>query len=305
METDKGIVARQIYDQALEAALLELGLDARGVAASVGWEIDAGLLRAVLRRLRGICTHPQVGQLKQKQDKVLRGGGKGLKSIGEVLDGMRDQNWRTLMDDRKLRVQTFVRRAQLQQHEEGHRTRYQGALETLLAAEQEADKLIAEVERAMAEHEEAGEALKAAHPKVLEAMADTAAEGNEKGKGKAAERDGSPDSDDSEDHDMPKTPAGVEHGIKKRALRQRLRESRVVLHRVKFLQGDVYHVLGGAHAGAEDKAYAVAEEIRRDLLKSKLAVLRRVSGLIVFGQLRRTAPRVRWLFCSGTQMPKG
>lgn len=51
---------RQVYDQAMVGALAELGLDARGVAAYEGWQVDAGMLRNILRRLRGICTHPQV-----------------------------------------------------------------------------------------------------------------------------------------------------------------------------------------------------------------------------------------------------
>ena len=50
----------KVYDQALERALLDLGLDARGVAASYGWQLDSALLRTSLRKLRGICTHPQV-----------------------------------------------------------------------------------------------------------------------------------------------------------------------------------------------------------------------------------------------------
>jgi len=73
----------KVYDQNLEAALVELGLDVRGVAASEGWQVDAALLRNVLRRLRGICTHPQVGQL-QRPDNLSRPG--ILKSIGEVLE---------------------------------------------------------------------------------------------------------------------------------------------------------------------------------------------------------------------------
>lgn len=44
----------------MEAVLLDLGLDARGVAASGGWQVDGALLRSSIRRLRGICTHPQV-----------------------------------------------------------------------------------------------------------------------------------------------------------------------------------------------------------------------------------------------------
>jgi hypothetical protein len=50
----------KVYDQHLEEALRQLGLDAHGVALSEGWEVDAPLLRSLLRRLRGICTHPQV-----------------------------------------------------------------------------------------------------------------------------------------------------------------------------------------------------------------------------------------------------
>lgn len=52
----------KVYDQNLESALLELGLDARGVAAYAGWEIDTALLRSWLRKLRGLCTHPQVNR---------------------------------------------------------------------------------------------------------------------------------------------------------------------------------------------------------------------------------------------------
>lgn len=55
-----GKVERHVYDQTLEQILLELGLDSRGVAATEGWEVDANLLRSSIRRLRGICTHPQV-----------------------------------------------------------------------------------------------------------------------------------------------------------------------------------------------------------------------------------------------------
>ncbi len=71
-----------MYDHALEAVLLELGLDARGVAATSGWEVDAGVLRAGIRRLRGICTHPQVGQL-QRNDRFYKPG--ALKTMEEVL----------------------------------------------------------------------------------------------------------------------------------------------------------------------------------------------------------------------------
>lgn len=71
-----------MYDQGFESALIELGLDARGVAVSENWRIDTALLRTWLRKLRGICIHPQVGQLQGVSDKN-KGG---LKTIGEVLE---------------------------------------------------------------------------------------------------------------------------------------------------------------------------------------------------------------------------
>lgn len=74
----------QVYDHNFEQALLELGLDARGVAVSENWEVDTTVLRSWLRKLRGICTHPQVGQLQNQADKLHKPG--VLKSIGEVLE---------------------------------------------------------------------------------------------------------------------------------------------------------------------------------------------------------------------------
>ena len=73
--------------------------------------------------------------------------------------------------------------------------------------------------------------------------------------------------EDSEDEErgLPKTPAGDEHRSRRRAIKQRLRETLVLLHKVKFLRGDVYHVLG--NTVEEDAAYQAAEEFRRQLLK--------------------------------------
>lgn len=64
----------------MEQALLALGFDARGVTIDEKL-LDPVLLRSWIRKLRGICTHPQVGQLRSSTDK------KGaLKSIEEVLE---------------------------------------------------------------------------------------------------------------------------------------------------------------------------------------------------------------------------
>jgi hypothetical protein len=74
-----------VYERELERSLDELGLDARGVAASASWEPDVTILRAALRRLRGITTHPQVGNLGQNTATRLTKGGV-LKTMSEVLD---------------------------------------------------------------------------------------------------------------------------------------------------------------------------------------------------------------------------
>ena len=64
----------------MEQALLALGFDARGVTVDERL-LDPVLLRSWIRKLRGICTHPQVGQLQNSAEK------KGtFKSIEEVLD---------------------------------------------------------------------------------------------------------------------------------------------------------------------------------------------------------------------------
>ncbi|EGN92623.1 hypothetical protein SERLA73DRAFT_79438 [Serpula lacrymans var. lacrymans S7.3] len=262
-----GRVERHVYDQKLEAALLELGLDARGVAASDGWQVDASLLRSLLRQLRGICTHPQVGQLQKQGDKLFKPG--ALKSMGDVLEAMRDQNWRNLMDDRKTKTQSLIRYAQLQQHDEENRDRYQRSLESLLLAEKELEQHIEEIKNAITEHGDKGEALKKEATLLGEPRTQKSSTNNGAGKGKMREM--SPlteDESDDGDSDLPHTPAGEEHRIKKRALQQRLRECHMVLHQIKFLQGDIYHSLGQSYSESEDAAYEAAEKIRKDLLKA-------------------------------------
>ncbi|KAI5993262.1 SNF2 family N-terminal domain-containing protein [Pisolithus albus] len=273
---DLGPVERQVYDQALEESLAELGLDARGVATYEGWQVDAGALRNVLRRLRGICTHPQVGQLQRQGDKHAKTS--VLKSMTEVLEAMREQHWRCLMEDRKAKIQSLVRVAQLQQHCEKDLDRYQRALDHLLTAEKETNELIAEVKAVIAQHHQKGEALKKAAQVLRESRKQNLADQSQppashKGKDKEVVRESSPLSDDGdeeevEDRGLPNTPAGEDHRAKRHGLQQRLRECYMVLHRVKFLQGDVYHVLGPSYSEKENACYSVAETMRKDLLKS-------------------------------------
>jgi E3 ubiquitin-protein ligase SHPRH len=97
-------VLSQVYDQNWENALLQLGLDARGVTTLRNSEVNTTLLRTWLRKLRQICTHPQVGQLQKPGDKTYKPG--VLKTMGEVLEGMKDQNWRNVMDDRRNKARS-------------------------------------------------------------------------------------------------------------------------------------------------------------------------------------------------------
>lgn len=108
-----------------------------------------------------------------------------------------------------------------------------------------------------------------------------------KGKGRGFEHDSTSsmdldpeleDEEDVEDRGLPKTPAGEDHKVKRMALLARLRECLIVLHRVKFLQGDVYHVLGSSYAEKEDAAYADAESLRKDLLKCEFVLYAVRSG---------------------------
>lgn len=147
-------------------------------------------------------------------------------------------------------------------------------------AEREANHIVVDIAAVITQHDARGEELKREAAALREAreQAVEPADGREDtGKGKnrvtsadrenSLEADPSLDPDDGTLHGLPKTPAGAEHATKRRALIQRMRECNLVLHRVKFLQGDVYHVLGAAHSDAENEAYATAERLRRDLLK--------------------------------------
>ena len=145
-------------------------------------------------------------------------------------------------------------------------------MDHLINAEQEANRIIDDIKTAIAEHHIKGEALKDEARALRESRQQNLPDSSEadKGKGKRAMSpltDVDEDVDDLEDRDLPKTPAGEEHSIKRRALQQRLRECLMVLHRVKFLQGDVYHVLGALQSDKEDASYAAAETLRKDLLK--------------------------------------
>lgn len=268
-----GMVERHVYDHAFEAVLLEIGLDARGVAAFEGWEVDAHALRNAIRRLRGICTHPQVGQLQRPNDKLIKPG--TVKTIAEVLQTMRETNRRNIMEDWRSKVLLLTRHAQLQQNVGTDRNRYQTALGVLQQAEKQVNELIDEIKADLVELQKKGNALKEEAAARREAMGqksdDASISNKDKGKSKqrAVSEPLSVDEDEgSEDGSLPRNPAGEEHATNRGALQHRLREAKLALHKVKFLQGDVYHMLGEAFSSAEATAYEAAEITRRDLLSA-------------------------------------
>lgn len=129
--------------------------------------------------------------------------------------------------------------------------RYHTALQTLMHAERDVSQLLEELHNAIRRHTEKGKT-----PIDTEAPDNGTSAGN-----KEKERENS-------SHEEETTTAGEEHNTRRRTLQQRLRETRLVLHRIKFLQGDVYHVLDSQHPSEE--SYRVADEIRRELLKGSL-----------------------------------
>ncbi|KIJ47249.1 hypothetical protein M422DRAFT_249098 [Sphaerobolus stellatus SS14] len=266
---DLGRVEKHIYDEALQQALDDLGVDARGVAVSEGWEMDITLLRGWLRRLRQICTHPQIGHLQRGN--VSKPS--TIKTMQDVLQDLRDKNWQTLVADRRNRIQLMVRRAQLLEKDEENEGRYQEAKELLLQAQEETHQLIEDIETALEEHEERGRKLKEETVRLRRERAVTHGEVNsdpvgmsENAKGKRRERspDTSSDDGDLDDDDIPDTRAGDEYRSRKRSLQARIREINVLRHKVTFFLGDVYHVLGETQL--EDDAYEQAEVVRKSLL---------------------------------------
>ena len=139
--------------------------------------------------------------------------------------------------------------AQLQQRNQEDLARYQHALETLLTAEIEANTLIEDLNTALEE-------LNSQPPKSSSLEQDTP-DADTKGKGK--DKEPSPDSRTGEGDD-----AGKRSGIA-----NRLREAELLLHKVTFLMGDVYHTLGAKYLKEEESAYTKAERTRRKLLKGE------------------------------------
>ncbi|SRR6266404_1780082 len=174
--------------------------------------------------------------------------------------------------------------AQIMQHDPRLDNREEMCLAVLLQTEKEADNVISEVLSKIADHDAEGEKLIAEAAALRAARRETQASTQNAGHDckddggdgrKEDKRDHSfmiNDDDNLSDYEgLPKTPAGEEHVHKSRALQQRLREFYLILHRVKFLQGDVYHWMGESKLREEAAAYGAADGLRSKLLKCTLS----------------------------------
>ncbi|KAG8915263.1 hypothetical protein FRC00_006131 [Tulasnella sp. 408] len=269
-----GMIERHFYDQTLETALLELGLDARGVARYDDWELNGPLLRSAIRRLRMACIHPQVGALGAQAGGGQRAlGGGVIRPIGDVLTGMVDANWQAWMTDKKSLITARIHRSLLEQKGHGS-AKQKKALEAFIPIRRDTLSLIEELREALANHDEKGKQLiKEANARVggghsaigIDEDQHQVANTDLKGKGKAtaAESDGT---SSPNPEPLPASAEGDEHRHIRQGLLTRIREAQVVLHRIEFCLGDLYHQLGKAKE--EEESYGEAEGLRRSLLKT-------------------------------------
>ncbi len=162
-----------------------------------------------------------------------------------------------------------IKSSQLTQLNPAGARRYQDALEGLLSCAEAIDAAIQECRTRVVDMRKKGEQI-IADAAERKALKKNAANGNDSGDDMSTSDDSSDDEDRSlsaasDELKMPKTPAGDEHRTRVRALHSRIRELQVVQHRIAFLLGDVYHVLG--RSDAEDEAYAKADALRKELLR--------------------------------------
>ncbi|KAG8965698.1 hypothetical protein FRC00_003173 [Tulasnella sp. 408] len=269
-----GMIERHFYDQTLETALLELGLDARGVARYDDWELNGALLRSAIRRLRMACIHPQVGALGAQAAGGQRAlGGGVIRPIGDVLTGMIDANWQAWMTDKKSLITARIHRSLLEQKGPGS-AKQKKALEAFTSIRRDTLSLIEELREVLESHDEKGNQLiKEANARAgggesaigIDEDQRQAANTDPKGKGKAtaAESDGTSSPNPEL---LPASAEGEEHRHIRQGLLARIREAQVVLHRIEFCLGDLYHQLGKAKE--EEDSYGEAEGLRRSLLKT-------------------------------------
>ncbi|KAG9045395.1 hypothetical protein FS837_006386 [Tulasnella sp. UAMH 9824] len=259
-----GLIERHFYDYTLNESLSALGLDARGVSTSIDSELNGTLLRSVISKLRMVslslsiddilthfdessqaCIHPQVGALGV-HGRGLQGGSV-VRPISDALAGMIDTNWQAWMTDRKNLIMTRIDRSLLLRKGSGYSK--SKASKEFIQLRQDTLSLIEELSQALASHD---------------------AKGGQLGK-EVNERAVVPSADFDEAFSpspelLPTNTEGDGLRHNRQALFARRRECHVVLHRIEFLLGDLFHQLG--NKDKERLSNGNAEGLRKMLLKN-------------------------------------
>lgn len=152
------IVEQQHYSTLFTEMCEEVGVDSLGAPLGDGWDPDDSrtieAMRTFLTRLRQTCLHPQVGGRNRRA--LGRGAGAGpLRTVGEVLEVMIEQNESGLRVDERAVVTARLQKAHIlaNNREDERRSEkalaiYEEARQTVAQTVQEARKRLANAQAA-------------------------------------------------------------------------------------------------------------------------------------------------------------
>ncbi|OXB37227.1 E3 ubiquitin-protein ligase SHPRH [Cryptococcus neoformans] len=231
------------YNDTLERARERLRLPANfREARPDDWVLDRSMFQTVLRSLRQICTHIQVGQMQTgtgRGDQRLRLG-RTLMTMSEALEKMRDDHLQETSSEARQQMRLMIRQAQLTVLDDQNDLRHLQAL--------------ALYERARA----AAETHLETAQKRLKALLD--------------ESDGNDEEEDVEFEDemseKQQTQQEKARALAIKTAKHTIRELDLIIHQCWFFEGDVRHVQKDEEK--EVYAYARADAIRKSILARPL-----------------------------------
>ncbi|WVQ84030.1 hypothetical protein IAT38_006175 [Cryptococcus sp. DSM 104549] len=225
------------YDDTLERSRerLRLPADPRDPRPD-DWVLDRALFQIVLRALRQICTHIQVGQMHAAGAGGRLGGdqrlrlGRKLMTMGEALKKMQDDHVQEVSVESRQQMRMMVRQAQLTMLDDMNDLRYLEALRLYEKVRNLATKLLASSRQQL--------------KTLLGGREDT------------GDQDETPDRALSQ-QEKENTQALIT-----------VRQSSIILHEAWFFEGDVRHVQ--KEEDLEVDCYAQADLIRKEILARPL-----------------------------------
>lgn len=239
-------IEEQHYGQLYEQMCEECGLDTSGAPLNNAWDPDNPFtidkMRSWLTRLRQTCLHPEVSWRNRR---VLGTGSGPLRSVGEVLEVMIDQNDTLISTEERTLLQSQLRRGQLLENA----TRRWEALDLWMASLERASQTVQEC-RTQLDSERANHEI--------------SAEGSNQD---TASDDAASDIEEMEKHNRLGT------------YRQRLRAALEIQHICHFFIGNAYYqiktdpkltVLDSnkfkSFERSEEEAYEAAKLVRQEML---------------------------------------